>query len=57
MRRAVCTITSDYWGLREGDEAEIVRTYWRNGEHHHRLRRADGTTFESPAIFWNDEAE
>lgn len=49
------TTTNSIFGVRPDRRAEVLRTYWRNGEHHHALRDTEtDEQFESPAIFWEE---
>lgn len=51
------SLVNEYFGATEGRQCEILRTYFRNGEHHHSLRDVvTGETFASPAIFWSESA-
>ena len=36
-----------------GEECEIVRWYFYNGEGHLTLRGTNGEQFDSPDVFWN----
>jgi hypothetical protein len=48
---------SDYWGASEGRTCDLLREYFRNGEHHMSLRdRVTGEVFTSPSIFWTEIA-
>ena len=47
--------TSEFWNLTKGRKAEVIKIYFRNGEHHVKGKWLDtNEVFESRYIFFRD---
>lgn len=44
------------WGIKQNEKATVyLAPKFRNGEHHVAVIREDGSTINTPAIFWDEE--
>ena len=56
--RTVTGVTDNsIFHVAKGKVCTVKREFWRNGEGWYTLVDAEGTTFESPDVFWQSEED
>lgn len=53
-KRVVATSTNEFYKFNEGDEFQVLREFWDNGEFWYLLLNEDGKEIEIPSIFLDD---